>query len=113
MGSFRYLRSTPDAGSQAAGKIGLTQPDVDQHGADQNDADEDVDPVLRHAEALDVKLKQGPDKGDHGGAGEGAYHGAVAAEDRAAADDHRSDRVELPELPRNRVEAAEIGDVDQ
>ena len=101
-----------EAGSQAAEDVGLAHPDVDQHRDDQDDADEDVDPVLRHGEALDVELQQRPDQGDHGRAGKRADHGAVAAEDRAAADDHRGDGVELAELAGDRVEAAEIGDVD-
>ena len=35
--------------AQAAEDVGLAHPDVDQHRDDQDHADEDVDPVLRHA----------------------------------------------------------------
>ena len=116
-GRVRHGRSpcscaSREAGSQAAEDVGLAHPDVDQHRDDQDHADEDVDPVLRHGEALDVELQQRADQRDHGGAGERADHRAVAAEDRAAADDHRGDGVELAELAGDRVEAAEIGDVD-
>ena len=61
----------------------------------------------------DVELQQRADQRDHRRAGERADDRAVAAEDRAAADDDRGDAVELAELAGDRVEAAEIGDVDE
>ena len=69
--------------------------------------------MLRHGEALHVELQQRADERDDGRAGERADDGAVAAENRAAADDDGGDAVELAELAGDRIEAAEIGDVDE
>src|SRR5688572_10329786 len=107
----------PEATSQAGQDIRLPQPDVDQHRDDQDEAGEDVDPMLRHDEGAaagqdDIELQERADERDDSGARQRADHAAVAAEDRPAADDDGGDGVELAELPRGRVEAAEEGGVD-
>src|SRR5688572_29126046 len=107
----------PEATSQAGQDIRLPQPDVDQHRDDQDEAGEDVDPMLRHDEGAaagqdDIELQERADERDDSGTRQRADHAAVAAEDRPAADDDGGDGVELAELPRGRVEAAEKGGVD-
>ena len=69
--------------------------------------------VLRHDETLHVELQQGADERDHGGPGQRSDDRAIAAENRPAADDDGGDAVEFAELAGDRVEAAEIGDVDE
>ena len=68
--------------------------------------------MLRHAEALDIELQQRANQGDHSGACERADHRAVTAEDRPPTNDDRGNGVELTKLTGHRIEASEVGDVD-
>src|SRR6187399_57591 len=97
-------------GAKRPQQVGLPHPDVDQNRAEQDRADEDIYPDVRQHEGAvggdDLQREQGAEQRDHSGAGERPDDGAVAAEDRAAADDDRGDAVKLAELAGGRCETA-------
>src|SRR5438128_1847267 len=97
-GDAPRLRGWPAGGGAAqpseelADDALLPHPDVEQHGADQDHADPDIDPMLRHHEGAlcgdDLKRHQPTQEGDHRGPRQRPKHRAIAAEDAAAANDY-------------------------
>src|SRR5688572_7479141 len=89
----------------------LAEPDVAEDREDQDEADEDVHPVLRQHEgravgANDLKRKERAQQRYHGSAGQGADDRAEAAKDGSAADDDGRNGVEFAKLAGCRDEAA-------
>jgi hypothetical protein len=70
-----------ETAAQARKDIRLPHPYVDQHCHNEDDPDEDIDPVLGHAEALDIELQERADERYYSRACKRADHRAVAAED--------------------------------
>src|SRR4029453_5544463 len=87
MDAFSLLCSCRETGAQAREEIGLSYPYVDQHYYNEDDPNEDIDPVLGNAEALEIELQERTHDCDNGCPCKRADHRAVTAEDRSAADD--------------------------
>ena len=105
-------------GAQAAEYTLLAQPDVDQHGDDQDDADETLTQCCGMTKEVPSATKICSDSSAAqqvitAAPASAPSDRAVAAEDAAAADDHRGDDVELAQRAGRRIERAVEGDIDE
>src|SRR6185295_5530503 len=95
----------------------LAEPDIADHGEDEDETDKDIDPMLGQHKgcsvgANDLKRKQAAQESDDGSTGKRADDGAEPAEYRTPADTHRCDGVKFPDLAGGRDEVLVERNVD-